>query len=306
MTALAQPEGEDPDLAAGDLRAAFAHAPIGMGVVLGDGTLVAVNAALGLLLGRTTRELLGTTLFEVTEPDDLPGALAACASIGSGRLRVSRHESRFRLADGSVRSVLVSSSRLPEDGRGLRIVLHVEDVSERRELEDRLRQQALHDALTGLPNRLLLLDRVEHALAAGRRSGLPVTLLFLDLDGFKAVNDTHGHDAGDRVLQTVAGRIEQVLRPGDTAARLGGDEFVVLCPDTGAEQGAAVAQRLREAVARPLGLDDDASLTASVGTSLQDPAGPDEDPAVLALALLRQADRHMYELKGSGARRPVR
>ena len=164
-----RPEGAEPDLAVGDLLSAFDHAPIGMGVVLADGSLVAANRALGLLLGRPAATLLGTTLFDVTEPDDVPAALEACALIGSGRAQVLRHECRFRHADGSVRWVLVSSARLPRDGRGLRIVLHVEDVSDRHELEDRLRQQALHDPLTGLPNRLLLLDRVEHALAAGRR-----------------------------------------------------------------------------------------------------------------------------------------
>ena len=291
----------DLDLATGDLLSAFEQAPIGMGVVRADGSLVAVNRALGLLLGRPASALLGTTLFDVTEPDDVPAALEACASIGSGHEQVLRHECRFRHSDGSVRWVLVSSSRLPRDGRGLRIVLHVEDVTERRELEDRLRQQALHDPLTGLPNRLLLLDRAEHALAAGRRARRPVSLLFLDLDGFKAVNDTHGHDAGDRVLQTVAHRIEQVLRPGDTAARLGGDEFVVLCPDTTAEQGVAVAQRLRDALAGPLGLED-VHLSVSVGASLQEAAGPDEDTTELALALLRQADRRMYDVKGSRTR----
>ncbi|MDA0162556.1 EAL domain-containing protein [Solirubrobacter ginsenosidimutans] len=156
-----------------------------------------------------------------------------------------------------------------------------------------LRHQALHDALTGLPNRALIMDRAEQMLAHARRNGTEASAMFMDLDGFKGVNDTFGHPVGDELLRTVAARIGQVLRETDTIGRLGGDEFVVLV-----EGGAAqIAERILEVLREPfdLGTGSEISLTTSIGIATGDREA--------AKDLLRDADIALYEAKGAGRNR---
>ncbi len=165
-----------------------------------------------------------------------------------------------------------------------------------------LRHQALHDALTGLPNRVLALDRAEQMLARSRRLQIPVAALYVDVDGFKNVNDSFGHAAGDELLRTVATRLQSVVREGDTAARLGGDEFVVLVEGATLDAGPEViAERLLEVLRQPYDLSDrigrSLSITASVGIALGERASADE--------LLRDADVALYEAKAGGRNRYV-
>jgi len=165
-----------------------------------------------------------------------------------------------------------------------------------------LRHQALHDALTGLPNRVLALDRAEHMLARARREQTPVAALYVDLDGFKQVNDTFGHAAGDELLQVVAQRLRSVVRAGDTAARLGGDEFVVLVEGANLAAGPElVAERVLEVLRQPYDLGErvgrELALTASVGVAWGLRESADE--------LLRDADLALYEAKADGRNRYV-
>ncbi|MCW2990770.1 MAG: diguanylate cyclase/phosphodiesterase with sensor [Solirubrobacterales bacterium] len=155
---------------------------------------------------------------------------------------------------------------------------------------------AAHDSLTGLANRVTLLERLRHALLRARRNSSTVAVLFVDIDRFKSVNDTHGHEAGDEVLRAVASRIDDHLRPGDTVARLGGDEFVVLCEDVrGQDDALEVARRIRARLSQPIPVGNASiSLTASVGIALPGPG--DED----AQELLRFADVAMYRAKAAG------
>ena len=157
----------------------------------------------------------------------------------------------------------------------------------------RARTDAMHDALTGLPNRTLLLDRAELALARARREHRTVALLFIDLDGFKAVNDAHGHAIGDICLQEVGARLSAAMRPSDTLARLGGDEFVVLCDAvTEADEAVGVAHRLRAALTAPIELPTGPMVVgASIGLALS-PSG-----SSTPLELLRAADVAMYHAK---------
>ena len=174
------------------------------------------------------------------------------------------------------------------------------DVTERRRFEKDLAHQATHDSLTGLPNRVLLLDHLELALARAQRDNRLVALLFLDLDRFKQVNDTQGHDAGDELLAQAARRISRVVRPSDTVARLGGDEFVILCDDVDDEAHAtAVAHRVAAAIeARPFVLGDiEMPVSASIGIALS--VGGEAHPE----ALLRDADAAMYRAKDLGRAR---
>ena len=285
------------------LRSAFDEAPIGMAVATLTGVVRHVNQALERLLERPPCGMLGQTFFHVTHPDDLPAAKANCAAMRAGATRVLRHECRFLRPDGTSLWVMVSTSRPAQaPGQAPHLIMHIEDISDRKALEVELTRRALHDDLTGLPNRALLLDRLTHALARTRHEVAPASLLLLDLDGFKTVNDTHGHPAGDHLLQQLAERLTALLRPEDTAARLGGDEFVVLCEHTTADQATVVAERLRTAVATPFTLGaHTVTLTASVGVSTADALfRAPEQAAAAAAALLHDADRHMYDLKRAG------
>jgi diguanylate cyclase (GGDEF)-like protein len=175
-------------------------------------------------------------------------------------------------------------------------VAYVQLHSKLAEEQARLAYLALHDTLTGLPNRALFLEQLTRALSASDRRKSQIAVLFVDIDHFKSVNDLAGHSVGDQLLTTVATRLQQVIRPGDTAARLGGDEFVVLCEDlrAGEDEAAAVAQRIRSALAVPMLFNGRALVTsASIGVAV---AQPDDDPDVL----LSHADAAMYRVKQNG------
>jgi diguanylate cyclase (GGDEF)-like protein/PAS domain S-box-containing protein len=278
---------------------AFADAPIGMAVHSRDGSLLEVNDQLCRLLGRDEATLLGLGLDDLVHPDDHHGNEAERLEVFAGTLAVGRRETRLLHADGRVVGVMISSSVVRRDGEVTELVVHIEDISERKALEARLTHQALHDGLTQLPNRALFLDRLETALRRGERDRAPVSVLFLDLDRFKAVNDTLGHETGDQVLTTVAGRLSTLVRPGDTAARFGGDEFTFLCESSTAEQAALVADRIADAIEAPIALDGhgEVHLTASIGIAIADRA------ATTAEMLLRDADMAMYAAKkGAGVR----
>jgi diguanylate cyclase (GGDEF)-like protein len=168
------------------------------------------------------------------------------------------------------------------------LVLHLMDITERRATEARLSYRALHDPLTGLPNRTLLKDRLEQAVRAVVRERGGVAVLYLDLDDFKVVNDTRGHAEGDRVLIEVARRLRSAVRPADTVARLGGDEYAVVAEGLPAPDALALADRVRDALRPPIG---DLTVVASVGTAHSSAVGLDAD------ALLHEADADMYRVK---------
>jgi diguanylate cyclase (GGDEF)-like protein/PAS domain S-box-containing protein len=158
--------------------------------------------------------------------------------------------------------------------------------------QERMRHEALHDPLTGLANRTLLLDRLEHALARAQRGGAWPTVLFVDLDDFKAVNDEHGHAAGDAVLVALGERLRAAVRPADTVTRLGGDEFVVLCEEIGAGEALTLAERLEAAIREPFGVGDtEHSISASIGIAV---ARSDADTAIA------DADAAVYRAKAAG------
>jgi diguanylate cyclase (GGDEF)-like protein/PAS domain S-box-containing protein len=201
-------------------------------------------------------------------------------------------------ADGSPRW-LASQCHLSfdADGRILRAVGTVLDITERKLAEQALQHQAFHDTLTGLPNRALFIDRLEHALLRADRQGNSVALLFVDLDNFKLVNDSLGHAQGDALLMIVAERLRACLRSADTGARLGGDEFTVLLEDVSGEAEAlAVAERIAAALCTPVVLQGrEIVVSASIGVALG-PTGAGQD-------LLRDADLAMYRAKSNGKSR---
>jgi diguanylate cyclase (GGDEF)-like protein/PAS domain S-box-containing protein len=237
--------------------------------------------------------------YEIVHDDDLPRLRAAIDAHLQGRTAHLESEHRMRHSDGTWRWVLTRGLAIRDpDGRATRMAGSLSDITERRHAVDRLQHDALHDSLTGLPNRALFMDRLEHALSRYKRnSAVGYAVLFLDIDRFKLVNDSFSHAIGDRLLVMTSARIADALRPGDTVARMGGDEFTILLDNIGSTQPAPfamrVAERLEKTLSEPFHIDGHRLfVTASVGISL---SAPDTNAA----DLLRNADIAMYEAKRS-------
>jgi diguanylate cyclase (GGDEF)-like protein/PAS domain S-box-containing protein len=283
-------------------RRAFEDGPIGMTLVAPDGAFLQSNRALSTILGRSDDELRATTVQALTHPEDVEVSASHMDALMAGRVSSYRLEKRYLRNDGTPVwcQLSVSLVRSSVDGTPLYTMSQIEDISDRRAIEERLSHQALHDALTGLSNRTLLLDRVRQAVARSARTGRAIAVLFIDLDRFKLVNDSLGHESGDELLVAVAERLLAVVRPDDTVARLGGDEFVVLCEDLGEEGIVAVAERLRASLAEPYALrGGEVSVRASIGIAT--PA----DGGSAAETLVRDADAAMYRAKERGRDRVV-
>jgi diguanylate cyclase (GGDEF)-like protein len=263
-------------------RHAFDDAPIGMALTGLDGVVQRANA---VLCERVGADPAGRPLADLVEADDLAGRPFPA---DGGEIEV-------RYAGTAAWGLWHHSLLTGSDGRPEAWISHCIDVSKRRLAEDELSWQANHDALTGLPNRELFLERLSGSLTSEGR----VAVLLIDLDDFKVVNDSLGHGAGDRLLSGVAERLCRVLRPGDVIARFGGDEFTVLLPGITSEDYAlGVARRLAEALREPLVLDGERRyVSASVGVSFSAPS--EHDPH----ALLRDADAAMYRAKETGKSR---
>jgi diguanylate cyclase (GGDEF)-like protein len=230
---------------------------------------------------------------------DRAGVLALLNDVGSGAVLVAPGE--------SPPAGFLDIEALAPQALGATDIAFLTSVSNvlvaaigRRQAETELAHQALHDPLTGLPNRALLMDRLDQAAARALRQPVPLTVLFLDLDRFKVVNDGLGHSAGDELLRVVAHRLVEAVRPGDTVARFGGDEFVILCETLPGEEAAvALARRVADTLSHPVTIAGrDVAITASIGIVVADDAAltsPEE--------LLRDADTAMYQAKERGRSR---
>jgi diguanylate cyclase (GGDEF)-like protein/PAS domain S-box-containing protein len=281
-------------------RTAFEQAPIGMSLTTLDGVVMRANHALARILGVEAEALVGHRITEFTHPDDVELTSAELSRLASGDIERYRMEKRYLDREGRVVWASVSVSLVRDaNGDPLYTVGQVEDITERKAIAERLEHAAIHDPLTGLPNRVLFMDRLEHALTVAARSRRRVGVVFLDLDRFKFVNDSYGHAAGDRLLVAVADRLRSALRPSDTVARFGGDEFVVLCEEVAGEEAALeIAGRMSDAVSRPVLLPEgEVFVTASLGVAL---SGTADDTAE---NLLRDADTAMYRAKDQGRAR---
>jgi diguanylate cyclase (GGDEF)-like protein/PAS domain S-box-containing protein len=281
-------------------RLSFENAPIGMCLTSIDpateGWLLRVNQAMADMLGYTRQELEGRTIGQITHPDDQAADQAAMARFQSNQATTFGTEKRYRHADGHWIWVLLQTNMVAgDDGPQKYVISQMLDITERRAADERLRFLALHDPLTGLANRRLLLDRLSLALARATRSGRMVAVLYLDLDRFKDINDSLGHDHGDQLLLQAAARLEEVVRETDTLARLGGDEFVLVADDLeDPAEAVAVARRIQESFDRPFDLGGlPVAAGASVGIAM---ATGDTDPKTL----LRHADAAMYQAKKRG------
>ena len=269
-------------------------------IVAADGIVRFASPAAERTLGLRPEEVIGRSLPELWGGEDgerLRMFLAEVAAIPSGT--VGPVELRIQRKDG--RCVVESvGSNLTRDPAVAGLALNFRDISERKALEEQLRQLAFHDPLTLLANRNLFRDRVQHALTLAQRGHSSVAVMFLDLDNFKNINDSLGHDAGDRLLQAVAQRIVKTTRSSDTVARLGGDEFAILVEGIGTSaEVQRLADALIDALELPFQLDrTEVRVAASIGVALP-------DPDARAEALLSKADIAMYHAKAAGKNRHV-
>jgi diguanylate cyclase (GGDEF)-like protein/PAS domain S-box-containing protein len=299
-------------------RALVQHSADTIVIIGGDGTVQYASPAASQVWGRPADEMVGAAGLALVHVDDRNAARELVARVRLSTATASA-ELRYLHADGSCRDFEVVATNLLDQPAVGGIVLNCHDVTDRKTLERQLRELAFHDPLTGLANRALLVDRLGHALARAGRQHQPIAVLVLDLDDFKVVNDSLGHQAGDTLLQDVAARIRSSLRTEDTAARLGGDEFAVLLEGVTSEAEAlAVADKLIAALGVPIDVAGrEVSVGLSVGVALSSaqeglcpgtrqvvagssdglsaafPGGGVED-------LLRQADLALYRAKTEG------
>ncbi|MFC7278748.1 diguanylate cyclase domain-containing protein [Paractinoplanes rhizophilus] len=273
-------------------QALFQHAPDLVSVLDANGKIAYSSPSAGVVLGFGSGRLVGTSVFDIVHPDDRPYMLHHFSQLLSERDAVMRLQCRVRPASGEFRWFEFTASNQMHNPALNGVVINARDISDTREFQERLAHEAAHDALTGLPNR----RRMQDALGASLRADA-VAVLFVDLDGFKPVNDAHGHEAGDELLRQVSQRLSSCVRENDVLSRVGGDEFVVLMP--GVHDPAdteAMCARIRQAVEAPFLIDGaEVRIGASVGVHLAPLAGdPDE--------ALRAADHAMYTNKKSRTR----
>ncbi len=259
-------------------------------VVDQDDQIVFVTDACEALLGYRADELVGTPITDYVHPDDLADTRASIVRVMEGQPH-NDFCNRYIHKDGTIVYILWSARLSEEDGVRIGVA---RDVTALRQAEEKLRFLAHHDPLTGLTNRLLFHDRLESALRAAHRHQNSLALLFLDLNDFKHINDTHGHAMGDRVLCMIAKRLEGCVRETDTVARMGGDEFTVLLTDIQSVE--AVYDKVEEIIATvtaPLGAEfgNIKTPSCSIGVACYPADGEDAD------TLLSHADDSMYRLK---------
>lgn len=259
-------------------------------VVDRDNQIVFVSDACEALLGYRACELIGTPITDYMHPDDLAMTRASIVRVMSGQPHYD-FRNRYIRKDGGVVHILWAACWSDEANARIGVA---RDVTAQYQAEAELRFLAHHDPLTRLANRARFNERLDAALAAARRHGRPLAVLFLDINDFKQINDNHGHSMGDRVLCALARRLESCVGAADTVARMGGDEFTVLLPDCAAPE--AIAERVAQilaTMAEPLG-DGFAGIappSCSIGVACFPEHGSEAD------VLLRHADGHMYRIK---------
>ncbi|HWT03921.1 MAG TPA: EAL domain-containing protein [Pyrinomonadaceae bacterium] len=282
-------------------RSAFDHAAIGMALVSPEGRWLQVNRSLCNLLGYTERELMATDYLKVIHPNDLSAALANIKDLMKGKVPSCQIEKRYVHKQGHEVWALWSAS-LARDGfsKSPHLIFQIQNITDRKQAEERLLHDAFHDALTGLPNRALLMDHLKLALARSQRNDKAMfAVIYLDLDRFKIINDSLGHMIGDQLLVGIARRLENSLRPGDTIARLGGDEFTILLEDI-QDRGYVlqIAERIQKELSAPFSLSGrEVFTTVSIGIAISSKEYEQTED------ILRDADTAMYRAKALGKAR---
>jgi len=280
-------------------RTIFMSATVGMSLAdLKTGLLVEANPAYENIIGRSSVEMKQLSWQAITHPDDLELVSQQMKRIVSGEITSFKIPRRFIRPDNEIvwtesTLIKIASEKAASDPQLLAIV---DDISERKEFEEKIKRQANYDLLTGLPNRTMLHDRLTQLIKKERRDGQEFALLLIDLDEFKDVNDTLGHNRGDELLIETAGRIKSCVRESDTVARLGGDEFVIIISELLVKSGVVqVAQSILDTISEPYLLgENQVYISASIGITLYPGDGED------MMSLIKNADQAMYVAKKSG------
>jgi diguanylate cyclase (GGDEF)-like protein/PAS domain S-box-containing protein len=300
MAGAAWQQKEDAEAATRDsedrFRSLVQHSTDTTLVIGADRRIAYASPATFALLGLPSADVVGRDATDLMHPDDLERAVLQFGAIVRERTVAEPIELRLANVDGTWRTVEAVLTDLRDRPSVGGFVANLRDITERKEAEELLAHQAVHDPLTGLANRTLILDRAEQMLVRCRRAHEPVAALFIDLDNFKEVNDTLGHEAGDQLLQAVGARFAATVRASDTVGRLGGDEFVVLAEGMSLAAGPELlAERFQEVLREPFlldGLKGTLSITASIGIAEGDRAVGED--------LLRDADIALYRAKAMG------
>ncbi len=274
------------------------YAPIGIAVVSLSGQFFQVNRALCDIVGYSKVELEKMSFQAITHPDDLALDLANAKRLLAGEISSYQMEKRYLRKDGQAVWIQLTGTVL-RDARNepLYFIAQVEEITERKRSQEQIRQLAYYDTLTGLANRRLMLDRLEHALDQAKRFQRSLAVMYLDLDRFKQINDTLGHDVGDELLKAVAARLNACIRHGDTVSRQGGDEFVIVLPEIAHTYDAAqVAEKVLAALSHPISIPPhEIHITTSIGIAVYPVNGADN-----MLELMKKADKAMYLAKEAG------
>lgn len=274
------------------------NAPFGIMVASLDGRFIEVNQSICNLLGYSREELLKLTFMDITHASDKEKTSESVQKLLTGEIGAYKLEKLYERKDGRTIWVQVTTSLLRDSsGVPVSFIGQVEDISERKRHQEEIRRLAYYDALTELPNRRLLLNRLEQALAQAKRHGRSLAVMFLDLDRFKEINDTLGHDAGDELLKVMAERLRCCVRTGDTVSRQGGDEFVIILPEiTRHEDATPVAEKILRLLSEPVIIyGRKLYITTSIGIAVY--PGESEDDAN---SLMKKADIAMYRAKENG------
>ena len=279
------------------LRAALSSLPLPSFKLQLDGSVAFANRATQELLELDAPVPVGQPFTELVEPAARSQVAAALAAVAGGQTDNTTLDVRIMTPSGDVIEVeLILAVVRANDKTPWCLTALARDESERRRRDEYLHHRASHDHLTDLPNRSLFMDRLAHAQARARRLMSWVAVLFIDLDGFKAVNDLRGHASGDELLLAIADRLRRVIRPADTLARFGGDEYTVLCEDlANPSEAQDIARRVLQAFELPFALTGGlAAITGTIGVKIA--LGGELEPA----ALVHEADAAMYAAKQAG------
>ena len=284
-------------------RSAFDHAPIGMALVAPDGRWLQVNQCLCDIAGYSENEFKGMTFQAITHPDELGDFLTSLKEVVDGQVLTHQMEKRYLHKLGHEVWVLVGVSLIRDsESKCLHLIFQIQDITHRRRAEQQLVHEALHDALTGLPNRAWFMEQLQVSLdLVHSQKDRLFAVLFLDLDRFKLINDSIGHMVGDQLLIGIANRLTHCVRPGDKVARLGGDEFTILLDDIrSVSEATEVADRIQKHLSKSFNVGGyETFTTVSIGIALSTPEYQ------LPEDFLRDADTAMYQAKSLGKARHV-
>lgn len=282
-------------------RFSFETAAIGMALVSNDGHWLKVNRSLCIMLGMTEEELLSKTFQELTHPDDLQRDQELVNRLLAGEIEHYHMQKRYFHQQGHIIWANLSVSVVKDaNGVPIHLVLQIEDITERKKHQEEMTHLAFHDALTNLPNRRVIMDRLNHAASRAQRNNHLISVLFIDVDHFKKINDTYGHAFGDEVLLLVSARLKASIRKFDTLGRQGGDEFVIILTEIRSRQDVlTVANKIMQVFEQPVTIKSQAiRIGLSMGIAIYDANLPGNSDNMDEL--MKKADIALYEAKAAG------